>query len=99
MKSRMSSFSFDSLPSKYLKRDNITSLYNTVDERLELKDSSVKCVETTAFYNGLYFIVVYPSHPHVKNDLMEQYNKGYFITYQNIKIPQSVIEDRQMWDF
>ena len=36
----MSSFNFDSLPSKYLKRDNITRLYNTVNERLELKDSS-----------------------------------------------------------
>ncbi len=55
----MSSFNFDSLPPKYLKKDSITRLYNTVNEKLELKDSSVKCVETTAFFNGLYFIVVY----------------------------------------
>jgi len=96
---KMSSFNFDSLPAKYLKKNNITSLYNTIDERLELKDSSVKCVETTAFYNGLYFIVVYPSHPNAKTNLMEQYSKGYYISYQNIKIPQAVVEDRQMWDF
>jgi hypothetical protein len=95
----MNSINFDSLPPKYLKKDSITKLFNTINERLELKDSSVKCVETTAFYNGLYFLVVYPSHPHVKTDLMEQYSKGYFITYQNIKIPQSVVDDRQMWDF
>ena len=30
---------------------------------------------------------------------MEQYQKGYYISYQNIKIPQSVVDDRQMWDF
>ena len=95
----MSSLTFDSLPSKYLKRDNITILYNIVKERLELKDSSVECVDTTAFYNGLYFLVVYPTHPHVKNDLMEQYKKGFYISYQNIKIPQSVVDDRQMWNF
>ena len=87
------------LPAKYLKRENIDRLYNKTNENLILKDSSVKCIETTAFYNGLYFLVVYPSHPHVKTDLMEQYSKGYFITYQNIKIPQSVVDDRQMWDF
>ena len=95
----MSSFNFDSLPPKYLKKDSITRLYNIVNERLELKDSSVKCLDTTAFYNGLYFIVVYPSHPNAKTNLMEQYQNGYFITYQNIKIPQTSIDDRQMWDF
>jgi hypothetical protein len=95
----MSSFNFDSLPPKYLKKDNITRLYYIVNENLEIKDSSVKCVDTTAFYNGLYFLVVYPSHPHVKTDLMELYNKGFYTTYQNIKIPQSVVDDRQMWDF
>ena len=95
----MSSFNFDSLPPKYLKKDNITNLYNTVNENLVLKDSSVKCVETTAFYNGLWFVVVHPSHPHVKNNLMDLYEKGYYISYQTIKIPQSYIDNRQMWDF
>jgi hypothetical protein len=95
----MSSFNFDSLPPKYLKNDSITRLYNIVNERLELKDSSVKCVDTTVFYNNLYFFVVYPTHPHVKNDLMEQYVKGYYISYQDIKIPQSIVDDRQMWNF
>jgi hypothetical protein len=95
----MSSFNFDSLPPKYLKKDSITRLYNTVNEKLELKDSSVKCVETTAFFNGLYFIVVYPSHPTVKASLMDQYQKGYYISYQTIKIPLADIDNRQMWDF
>jgi len=95
----MSSFNFDSLPPKYLKRDNITKIYNIDNENLVLKESSVKCVETAAFYNGLYFLVVFPSHPHVKTSLMDQYQKGYFINYQNIKIPQSIVDDRQMWDF
>jgi hypothetical protein len=94
----MSLFNFDSLPAKYLKRENITNLYNTVNENLVLKDSSEKCVETTAFYNGLWFLVVHPSHPHVKNDLMEQYHKDHY-SFQNIKIPQSVVDNRQMWDF
>ena len=65
----MSSFNFNSLPAKYLKRENITNLYSNVNENLVLKDSLEKCVETTAFYNGLWFLVVHPSHPHVKNDL------------------------------
>jgi hypothetical protein len=82
----MSSFNFDSLSPKYLKKDSITRLYNTINENLELKDSSIKCVETTAFYNGLYFIVVYPSHPNAKTNFMDQYQKGYFTSYQNIKI-------------
>jgi len=49
--------------------------------------------------NKINFLVVYPSHSHVKTDLMEQYNQGYYISYQNIKIPHTVVEDRQMWDF
>jgi hypothetical protein len=95
----MSSFNFDSLPAKYLKRENITNLYNTVNENLVLKDSSAICVETTAFYNGLWFLVVHPSHPHIKNDLMGQYHNGSYISCQNIKIPQSIVDNRQMWDF
>ncbi len=83
----MSSFNFDSLPAKYLKRDNIKNIYNIDNENLVLKESSVKSVETTAFFNGLYFLVIHPSHPHVKASLMDQYQKGYFINYQNIKIP------------
>ncbi len=62
----MSSFNFNSLPAKYLKRENITNLYSADNENLVLKDSSARCVETTAFYNGLWFLVVHPSHPHVK---------------------------------
>ena len=30
---------------------------------------------------------------------MEQYQNGYYISYKNIKIPQSIVDDRQMWDF
>ncbi len=95
----MSSFKFDLLPPKYLKKDTITKLYNTDNETLVLKESSVNCVDTTVFFNGLYFIVVFPNNPHIKTNLMEQYQKGYYISYQNIKIPQSVVDDRQMWDF
>jgi hypothetical protein len=95
----MSSFNFDSLSPKYLKKDTIKTIYNIDNENLVLKESSVKCVESTAFYNGLYFVVVFPSHPTVKASLMDQYQKGYYINYQNIKIPQSIVDDRQMWDF
>ena len=95
----MNSFTFDSFQPKYLKKNNISMLYYTVNENLILKDSSVICIETTAFYNGLYFLVIYPNHPHIKTDLMELYNRGFYISYQKIKIPQSVVDDRQMWDF
>jgi hypothetical protein len=30
---------------------------------------------------------------------MRQYQEGHYISCQNIKIPQSVVDDRQMWNF
>jgi hypothetical protein len=86
---------FRDLPQKYLKRNIELNLYNNIaGGDLSLKDPSVECVDTIAYYNHSFLLIVHPSHYYLsERDSLKRFQ------IVNIKIPKSVVDNRDMWDF